>query len=413
MNLTFHRERLLTLILDLLADGYDYTGSANISNIAIGAGLILGATRRSDETSDRLDPGSTWSAPLHSCATALKAHIMNVSFRINGTNSLTNLQIASMKSRTYSSPASLPLWAVEKTGMTIGDVASFWAVVDDKYESEPHLWTSRKEHLYLPAGVGSCSSDLTSVSATASAHAPQAALNAVYRNFAPDRSDVHLPDYSDYTNYPLFLKWQDLSQSPDTASTIVNLIWTDIMANYVVDTKSTLNLYNRFANDSINSTERDVKGPMIRVLRSHRRMQYNLRYGIPEIVFLAFYTMAILIALIFRLTSRVHFQHLRTLLNQTATGRNVTVERHGDAARAPAVGTRKWIQAFGEEDLEFSQGSSSAVEEKKQDSDSERGATESLPSMPEPEPEHDRLLPLVERPLGQEQEEEPTALPRY
>lgn len=381
-----------------LVEGYEYSDLANISNIAIGAGLILGATVRSDGASDRLDPGSTWRAPLHSCTTALKAHIMDVSFRINGTNSLTNLQVTSMKPRVYSSHVSLPLWAVENTGMTMGDVAPFWAVVDDKYESSPHLWTSRKEHLYLPAGAGSFSWDLTSNGADASAQAPQAALNAVYRNFAEDRSDIHLPDYSGFTNYPLFRKWRDLSQSPDTAPTIINFIWTDIMANYVVGTRSTLNAGNTFAEDLASSTRRDTKGPMIRVLRSRRKVQYDIRYGIPGIVFLAFHVIAIVLALTFWITGRVHFKYLRTLLNQTVTGRCVTVERYGDAARAPTVGTRQWVKVYGDEDLGFRKGSS--AEKRNGESESESGrAMESPPSVSEDE----ELLSPIERQPTQEQ----------
>lgn len=365
---------------------FDASDLAYIGNITFGAGLMLGTARRSDGNSDRLDPGSKWSAPIYSCATALKAHIMDVSFRINGTNSLTNLQVASMKPRIYSSNASLPLWAVEDTGMIIEDVAPFWGVVDDKYESRPHLWTLRRDSLYLPAGAGSFAWDLKTNSASASAQAPQAVLKAVYKD---QNSDVELPDYSGFQNYPLYLKWQELSQSSDTASTIVNLIWTDIMANYVLGTKSTLNADDRFVDSS-----EGAKGPMIRVLQSRRKVEYDLRYGILGIVFLAFYLMAILLALTFWVTGRVHFEYLRTLLNQTATGRCVTVERHGDAARAPAVGTRKWIQVYGEEDLGFRKRSA-----EKRDSDSERGASQSPPSTPE----DDELLPIVEGPLEQEQ----------
>ena len=312
---------------------------------------MVGAARRVDGGPDRLDPGSKWSAPLYSCATALKAYIMDVSFFINGTSSLANLQVESMKPRSYSSNMSVPLWAVEDTELNIADVAPFWAVVDEKYESWPHMWTLRKDHLYLPAGSGSLALVLSTISAVASAYAPEAALYAVYSEAASSLDHGVLPDYSGLTNYPLFPKWQDLSKSPDTASTIVNLIWTDIMANYVLGTKSTLNANSKFATRKVNSTGQDAKGSMNRVLQSDRRVQYDLRYGIPGIVFLAFYAAVIVSALSFWITGRVRFQYLRTILNQTATGRIMTVERHGDAACAPAVGTRKWIQVFGEEDI--------------------------------------------------------------
>lgn len=323
------------------------TDLADIANIAVETGIMFGNGRRVDEGPDRSDQDSTWSAPIYACATALKAYIMDVSFLINETNLLTNLQVSSMEPRNYSSETSVPLWAVEDTGLKIADAAPFWAVVDDKYEFEPHMWTSRKDHLYLPAGSGPFGFN-TSRSACASAYAPESVLNAVYSEL---RSDPIFPDYSGLTNYPMFLKWQKLSKSPDTASTIINLIWTDIIANLIVGTKSTLNAHNKFAISIVNSTRQDGKGPMIRVFRHDRRIRYDLRYGIPGIIFLAFYVATILSALIFWIIGRVRFQYLRTILNQTAAGRIVTVERHGDAARAPALGTRKWIQEFGEEDI--------------------------------------------------------------
>lgn len=414
MLAVFNMENLLTFILDAASrgfrDGNLTAGLSNINNIAVSTGLILGAARRLNGGPDRLDSNSIWSAPFYSCATALKAQIMDVSFRINGTNSLINLDVTNMKPRTYSSHASLPLWAIENTEMSIEDVAPFWGIVDDKYESWPHLWTSRKDHLYLPVGSDPYSVGLSSISAAASAHAPHAALQEVYNDKAkfsmedyntPDDSLFNwFPDYSGRTDYRLFSKWQELSRSSDTAPIIVNLIWTDIMTNYVLGTKSTLSSGNGFANDSVNLTEKNNKGPMIRVLRYRRKVQYDWRYGIPGLVFLKFHVMAIFLALKMWLTGRVKFTYLRTLLNQTATGRCVTVERHGDAARAPTVGTRQWIQAYGEEDLGFRK----AGPAEKRDGESERGggATESpTPSVSEDE----ELLSIVEGepPLEQEQ----------
>lgn len=89
--------------------GFGGADLANISNIAVGTGLMLGAARRVDGCPDRLDPGSNWSAPFYSCATALKAYIMDVSFFINKTNLLTNLQVSNMKLRNYSSDIPVPV----------------------------------------------------------------------------------------------------------------------------------------------------------------------------------------------------------------------------------------------------------------------------------------------------------------
>ena len=217
---------------------------------------------------------------------ALKAYIMDVSFFINETNSLANLQASNMKPRNYSSEISVPLWAVENTGLKIADIAPFWAVVDDKYDSWPPLWTLRKDHLYLPTGP-QAPAYKNFRSTSASAYAPESVLYKVYTNATQRSGNMSaVLDYSGYTNYPMFLTWQELLKSPNTASTIINLIWTDIMTNYVVGTKSALDAEND-------------KGLMIRILRHDRRIRYDVRYGISGIILLTFYAATILSTLIF------------------------------------------------------------------------------------------------------------------
>lgn len=393
------------MVLGVVTRGSGGADNANISNIAVETGLILGTASRLDGGTSRPDPGSKWSAPLYSCATALKAYIMDVSFLINGTSLLENLQVTATKPRTYASNASTPLWAVEDTGMNIADVAPFWAIVDDKYESWPHLWTLRKDHLYLPAGAGS-NSILESSSASASAEAPQRALTVAYGLGASSYSSSNkFPDYSGVTNYQLFLKWKELAEKPDTSATIVNLIWTDIMANYVLGTRP---------------AEKSAERPLVRVRRFDRKIQYDMRYAIPGIIFSTMYAVMVVCAFLVWLFGRVNFQYLRTLLDQTATGRAVTVERHGDAARAPAVSTKKWIRDFGEEDLGFR----NRRVDKKGDDESVTPSSSPLPpednnepvfspasasennnepaSSPASAPENESLISAVERPLLQQ-----------
>lgn len=87
------------------------------------------------------------------------------------------------------------------------------------------MWTLRKDHLYLSAGAGFIPLiRLSFNSASASADAPGALLNAVYLDATSDVKFANLPDYFGLTNYAMFSKWQELSKSPDTASTIINFI---------------------------------------------------------------------------------------------------------------------------------------------------------------------------------------------
>lgn len=47
-------------------------------------------------------------------------------------------------------------------------------------------------------------------------------------------------DYSGICSYPMFLKWNRLSKTAETAPLLINLVWTDIMANYVMGARSQL-----------------------------------------------------------------------------------------------------------------------------------------------------------------------------
>lgn len=166
----------------------------------------MGVASRPDGGS-RLDPGTNWNAPIYSCATAIKAYIMDVSFLYNGTKGLASLEATQMELRTYTSNATTPLWAVEDTGMSINDVAPFWGLVDDKFEHSPHMWTLRRDHLYLPAGSGFLGPIFRGTDSS-SAAAPGTVLSMLYEFAASDStlSPDSLVDYGGATNYPLYLK---------------------------------------------------------------------------------------------------------------------------------------------------------------------------------------------------------------
>ena len=49
---------------------------------------------------------------------------------------------------------------------------------------------------------------------------------------------VGLQDYTGYTNSRMYLKFPNLSCQASTASTTVNLVWTDIAAKYLLGANS-------------------------------------------------------------------------------------------------------------------------------------------------------------------------------
>lgn len=188
--------------------------------------MLLGAASRVGGSGPvRLDPGTNWSSPLFVCASALYASVKTVSFKINGTSLLSNLVVTNITSKTYPNEASKPLWAVEDTGMEIRNVAPSWGIVADRYENAPALWTRRADRLYLPAGVGS-QGYLNSDHGDAGAIAAELALSSTYSDASVVSTVTGMAEYSGYTNYPLFLKWERLSKSAATAPQIINLIWT-------------------------------------------------------------------------------------------------------------------------------------------------------------------------------------------
>jgi hypothetical protein len=354
-----------------ITQGFVSQDNANISFIATATGFLLGAASRIDnpEGVSRLDPGTKWTAPIHSCASALKAFVMDVDFVMNGSASLSNLYVESATPRTYETNATTPLWAIENTGMNIGDVAPYWGLVDDRYETSPNLWTMRKPSMYLPAGAGS-ETALVSVDASAGALGPASVLQAVYvdaLNFGIGPTSDGLPDYTGKTNFPIFLRWQSLSRQASTASTIINLIWTDIAANYLIGAKSNPGI-------GVSGPSGNAQTSISGVRLFNRVTTYDLRYAIPAFIFLAVYLAILAFALILRVLNRARLGNMKNLLNQTATGRAVTIERHG--LEVATYSTKRWIERYGHETIEFNSGYGPLpVSKTKITSDGEKGAS--------------------------------------
>ena len=127
--------------------GFGKGDKANISNTAVETGMMLGAARAFEGNNHRLDPGSNWTFPIYCCATALKASIKDVTFRINSSALLSNLQVVSISLQKYTTNADVPLWAVENSAMNISEISPFGGVVEDKYETNPDLFTQRSPSL--------------------------------------------------------------------------------------------------------------------------------------------------------------------------------------------------------------------------------------------------------------------------
>ena len=302
-----------------------------------------------DYQRERPDPGSQWSSPLYSCASILKASVKEVMFTINNTATLANLRVSKITPRNYSSAESMPLWAIENTGLNVSQAAPFWGVVDDKYEGAPSLWTFRSDRLYLPA---SWQLSMLSGGGVAGANGPAAALVDTYRSaFGIAASAFGYVDYSAEQNYPLYLKWKNLTSNPDTSSQMINLVWTDLMANYVLGANS-----RRQPHVASNFSNFELLDPAeVRIFE--QKIRYDLRFAIPALIFLGLYLGILVWAVVVWVCRRATFASLRHLLNQTTTGRAVTVERFyshlSDSEPSTCLQgkTQTWIQKFGDEPI--------------------------------------------------------------
>jgi hypothetical protein len=142
-NTTFNGTNIVTG-----CSGYGGEDAANITNVGVHCGMVLGPPRRTDGGDPRV-PGdnSTWTQSLHACASVTRASIQKVDFSFNGTLDLNALRISRQTTNTS------VLWAVENTVLNISDIDLFWGRVADSYEDDPSLTTIRSQFFYLPAGA--------------------------------------------------------------------------------------------------------------------------------------------------------------------------------------------------------------------------------------------------------------------
>jgi hypothetical protein len=277
---------------------------------------------------------------LFSCATALRASVKRITFNSNRTSVLSNLNITNIEAISYASNDTTPIWAVEKPSLTISNINPFWGIVSDKYASSASLMTIQKESFYLPASSSSICG-MFPIDSSAGADAPGGVLGAVYSS-----SSVSMPDYSGTTNWALFLKWQSLSRNASTAGSIINLMWTDLMANAVVGAKGLFSDTNATAQEKETSSTTAVATPL------KDAIYYNFVYAIPAFVYLALYGTMLFFAFLLLVLGRVRIGMLRAFLNHTSAGRAAIMERYPREDRVLAK-TREWTRAFGQENVLF------------------------------------------------------------
>ncbi|KAF2720552.1 hypothetical protein K431DRAFT_304206 [Polychaeton citri CBS 116435] len=335
--------------IDTAAFGYGGADPLSIKTAGSGGGLLLGAASMvdadgnlsTDYQSYSLDPGTNWSHPLYSCMSSVKASVKTIDFQLNGTASLTNLIIKEVRDTEYSSQDAMPIWATEDTGQEIYTLSPFWGIVSPDYVGKPGLSTLQRQSFYLPAGnTATGTGSLNADDAAAGARAPLAAFSSLYTTLTDNR----MPDFSGVSNWLLYAKWAQLSTEASTAGKITDYIWTDLMANELMSSKSPL---SRASDGSGGAGASSIASTP--TMRYVQRVSYDWRYAIPALLFVALLIPLLLCAVLLFCTRKLSLNSLRSLLNQSAAGRSVTTERYQGQAAADYANTREWVKLRGDE----------------------------------------------------------------
>lgn len=282
------------------------------------------------------DPGSNWSVPLYSCAAGAKATIKTVSFTFNGSDDLSGLRVTDVKPKKYSDESSKPLWGVENTRLLLQDTSPLWGLVTPESASKLGLSTLRKDHLWLPGQGGF----LTMTPEFQNLPGAYFYGNALAGLFSPTSNAFF--DYTGGTSVSLLLQWQNLSQTAAGTAQALNLIWTDIAANYVLGTRSII------------TTDAENGVPDVSVVFYASRIRFHVIYGIPAFLTLAMVLLVCVLTLVSILVQGSGPRRMTKFLNWTSTGRIFTSleqDSDGNVVYLSSKPSKAWTKEEGKHDI--------------------------------------------------------------
>jgi hypothetical protein len=163
-----------------------------------------------------------------------------VDFKFNGTG-LAGLTVVNITDKQYESRESWPTWGIEIGGERLREYSPLWGIIDPTKQTrfDANMSLVQKPDFFIPGLVPT--DGLASVSGAQNLPGVDFFTNAlsVAYTIGIGSSDTFM-DYSGSNNLGLYNKWANLSQTPEGAARIINLLWTDVSANSVVGTKSWL-----------------------------------------------------------------------------------------------------------------------------------------------------------------------------
>ena len=314
--------------------------------------MIYGTPQRQSSGSLlTFDPGSNWSIPMYTCATATKALIKTVTFQFNGSDDLSGLKVTQISDKVYPDGSFMPLWAVENTNLSMGDVAPLWGLVTPDIASQMNISSVRQEELWLPGSAGFLYTspkyqNLPGVNFYVDVLGTM--YDSGYRAFF---------DYSGASSYALLHQWQQLTRTSPGSAHMMNLIWTDLAANYVLGTRSLLSSpaplstgnSDNVREQRMHSKRQDEAMSTLNfpVTLYERRVRYHVLYGIPAFLLLGLTTVTLVCAA-WSVIRGSGLGKMRTLLNRTSVGRIVNSSNsESQVILVSGIPSRKWIHVAG------------------------------------------------------------------
>lgn len=298
--------------------------------------------------------GTEWLVPMHICVGAVKASVQTVTFSMNGTQALEDVEVTKREPKQYKSDDDHPTWAFEykdfshlrsDTGYGEFNVPSpVWGIVDASYTGTPGYNFSKAASFYLPHSYrGAWEYDTAPLDMLASTVAPVGILSTVISNFGHTSSfdgPSFLPSYTGSQSMMLSTKWQQLAEKENGYDTILRLIWTDMLANAVLSAKPAVN-------STVTKTSTDAVGGRRNVQVYVRRVQYHIAYATPAIILLVFCAVLATAAMVAGVVNWHLVKNLRSMLNDTSVGRVAAATVNPNGSSLSRASTSDWQERVG------------------------------------------------------------------
>jgi hypothetical protein len=226
----------------------------------------------------------------------------------------------------------MPLWGVENTQLSVAGTSAIWGLVSAANRNLPGISVVQQESLWLPGFVQPMDSGgyITSSDNLPAAEFSSSILAYIYGlDTATTQSLSSTYDYSGQSNLGMFAQWQKYSFQANTTSKILNLIWTDLVANGLMGTRGWLTTpVSGSSNGSkkFKRAEASVDGTTtyVGITQYNRVIHYHWLYAVPAFIALAFLAMIMFASLVLCMVGHARPSAVRRHLLHTSPGRLMT-----------------------------------------------------------------------------------------